>query len=88
MRRGLDYQTCPACRIGDRVFIIIARRTCLQWADGGIGNCTPVALVALEHESCTVWQLQGNLSQEELQRVLCNVTVASPRPDSFAGSRS
>lgn len=73
MKHHRDFQVTPVFRVGDRLFLVMARRSCTQWKNGVIGGCTPVVLVAVDHDACTAWQLHDDVTPEELQEVLGSV---------------
>ncbi len=73
MMMSRELRIGPALKTGDRIVLAISRQTKMTWPGGCTGNCTPVALVIVEGEECTVWQLGGNAAIEEIKDTLAGI---------------
>ncbi len=74
MKEDRDFQAAPAFRVGERLFLVIIRRSLTRWDGGILGECSPVAMVAVENDSCAAWHLQDQITPEELREALISFT--------------
>ncbi|HOT03591.1 MAG TPA: hypothetical protein PK069_05380 [Methanolinea sp.] len=74
MHNSQELRIGPVLKTGDRTVLAIFRRTAIKWPGGYIGNCTPVALVIVEAEECTVWQLDNSATLQEIEGALVTIS--------------
>lgn len=83
MIHNREFRIGQVTKIGDRLLLVITHQTMFHWDEGCIGRCTPVALVLVEGDRCTVWQLDEGLPRGKLQCVLAG--MAEPRSPGLSG---
>lgn len=73
MKNYWDFQAAPAFRVGERIFLVITRRSWTCWEGGVLGECRAVAIVTMDHDACTIWQLHETVTPGELQEALVSM---------------
>ena len=86
MHNSQEFVIGPVLKTGGRAVLAIFRRTVIKWPGGYVGCCTPVALVIVEAEECTVWQLDKSTTLQEIEGALVTISdslephAKSPQP--------
>ena len=74
MHNSQEFVIGPVLKTGGRAVLAIFRRTVIKWPGGYVGCCTPVALVVVEAEECTVWQLDKSTTLQEIEGALVTIS--------------
>ena len=86
MHNSRELRIGPVLKTGDRIVLAIFRRTAITWPGGCAGSCTPVALVVMEAGECSMWQLDGSATLQEIEGALVTIsdtlTPDAPSPQS------
>lgn len=70
MMHSREVRLDAAVRAGDRTILVITRRITIKRPGSCMESMTPVAIVILEGEACSMWLLDKSVTREEIETLL------------------